>query len=257
MDRWDLVAAIVEAEELLDEEPENVEALQVVGDAEIELGHGREARLAFERLLEREPDRIEYLCGLAVAHFLGADFEPCLETARKALVLDPRSGEAHAFAGLCLERLGQDTQAAHHLKKAARLAPEHFPLAIPEERVPWARVLKRALERLPLRIQDFYHAVPVVYQRFPDVAALHSVDPPLNPLVLALYEGEPPDEDVEEPPLPRSVRVFKGNAARFAHDLDRLVKDLALALESEACDWLNLPMEDEGQETDPEVDALF
>jgi hypothetical protein len=63
--------------------------------------------------------------------------------------------------------------------------------------------------------------------------------------VLALYEGTPSEEQRKSEILPRSVRVFQGNARRFAVDLDRVEEDLAHALSSEASDWLGLPTPEE------------
>jgi len=242
----DLWTAVLEAEEILDEKPDDVEALELLGDAELDLGHGREAALVFTRLHESDERNPSYLSGLAIARFLQVDFEGALEAARAALERSPDDAEAHAYAGLSLERLGRREEAAAALATATRLDPEGFPPPPSIRRVPWVRILRSALDRLPEEVRDFYRRVPVVWHHFPDPAVLTSVEPPISPFALALYEGTPPAGD--EPRVdPRSVRAFRGNLLRFARDLPRLERDLSLALASEAADWLGLdlpPLED-------------
>jgi tetratricopeptide (TPR) repeat protein len=249
----DLLTALLEAEDLLEEDPGNVEALEVLGDTELELGHGREAALVFAKLHGIDARRADYLSGLAVARFLDTDFDGSLGAAKMAIELQDENAEAAAYAGLSLERLGRKAEAAPFLRRATELDSEGFPTPVPISKIPWKRVLREAIARLPQPIQDFYRRIPIVWHHLPDVAVLRSVDPPISPMALVLYEGTPPepDEATGERPevLPRSIRIFQGNACRFAHEIDQLVLDLSLALHSEAADWLGLPFEsEEGEE---------
>ena len=259
----DLLTALVEAEELLDEDPDNIAALEILGDTELDLGHGREAELVFTRLISLKPGMALYHGGLAVSRFLSVDFEGSLEAGREALKLQPDLVEAIAYVGLSLERLGQDQEARAHLDRAAELDPASYPLPVAPERVPWGPLFRAALKKMPPSLSFFFDKVPVVWHQFPDAAVLRSVDPPVSPLVLTLYEGSPPDDplpgremltdDLDEdtaplytsgdahPILPRSLRIYRGNVCRFAHDLQRLVDDLAQAMVSEASDWLGIP----------------
>ncbi len=232
---------MLEAEEILDEHPGDVEALEFLGDAELDLGHGREAVLVFTQLHETDERNPAYLSGLAIARFLSVDFEGALAAARAALERSPDHAEAHAYVGISLERLGRYEEAAVHLGEAARLDPDGFPPPLPLEKVPWSRLLRGALDRLPDEARDFYRRVPVVWHHYPDTAVLLGADPPISPFSLALYEGTPPSEG--EPKVdPRSVRAYRGNLLRFARDLARLEEDFSLALASEAADWLGIDL---------------
>lgn len=242
----DLATALLEAEELLDSDPDNVEALELLGDTELELGHGREAGLVFDQLLELSPGEPLYLAGLAIARFLHTDFEGAAESAQAAIAQNEELAEAHAYRGLSLDRLGRFDEASQHLARAAELDPEGWPDPPRIEDLPWPALVREALARLPEALHTFYARVPIVFQLYPDISVLRSVDPPISPLVLALYEGTPAGQDTEEEILPRTVRLFLANARRFATDLDRLTNDLAHALASEASDWLGLdPPDDE------------
>jgi tetratricopeptide (TPR) repeat protein len=234
----DLITALLEAEELLEDDPDNIDALEVLGDTELELGHGREAELVFSHLLDLQPDEPVYLTGLAIARFLHTDFQGSVDAGLEALEASPDLVEAHAYVGLSLERMGQLEASAEHLARAAELDPEGWAPAPSVDEVPWQGLLSMALEALPADLRAFYDKVPIVWQQLPDPSVLRAVDPPISPLVLALYEGTPPGPEADV--LPRSMRIFQGNARRFARDLERLTEDLAHALGAEAADWLGV-----------------
>ncbi len=238
----DLVTALLEAEELLEAEPDNVEALEVLGDTELELGHGREADLIFGHLLDLQPDEPMYLTGQAIARFLHTDFEGAVASALEALDKSPDLTEAHAYLGLAFERVGRLDDAERHLAKAAELDPEGWAPAPEIHEIPWQALLDTAMEGVPEELRPFYDNVPIVWMNLPDPWVLRAVDPPISPLVLALYEGTPTGPGTETGLFPRSMRIFRGNARRFARDMERLTEDLTHALTAEASDWLGLPL---------------
>lgn len=244
----DLVTALVEAEEILDEDPTETSALEVLGDIELDLGHGREATLVYERLLALHADTPEYLAGLAVARFLSADLEGAVEAGKRALVLKDSLAQAHAYVGLSLEHLGRLRDAAPHLAAAARMNPQLYPPPVHPGRVRWKQVLSRAMAKIPEDLRFFFRKVPIVWHHLPDPTLLRTTDPPVSPLVLALYEGTPPEEGDRTAILPRSMRIYKGNICRIAHDEDLLVEDLAAALVAEASDWTGIYPPSEGEE---------
>jgi tetratricopeptide (TPR) repeat protein len=238
----DLVTALLEAEELLEAEPDNIEALEVLGDTELELGHGREADLVFSHLLDLQPDEPMYLTGQAIARFLHTDFEGAVASGLEALEKAPELTEAHAYLGLAFERLGHLDLSETHLSKAAELDPQGWSPPPDIDDIPWQGLLSAAMARVPESLLGFYDKVPIVWMNLPDPWVLRAVDPPISPLVLALYEGTPTGPGNETGLLPRSMRIYQGNARRFARDMDRLTEDLTHALSAEAADWLGLPL---------------
>jgi len=244
----DLTTALLEAEELLDEDPHNITALEVLGDIELEMGHGREASLVYQALLRTDPDNASYLGGLTIARFLETDFEGALVSGQRAVELAPEMAEAHAYLALANERLGQHEAARRSMDCASKLDPETYRPPIPQEQVPWSALLTEALALLPSALRSFYERVPVVWHDLPDTGVLRATDPPITPLVLALYEGSPSDEGRGAGLLPRSMRIYQGNARRFAHDMQRLAADLGQALGFEAADWLGIPFPLEEEE---------
>lgn len=247
----DLVTALLEAEELLEDDPDNVEALEVLGDTELELGHGREADLVFSHLLDLQPGEPVYLTGQAIARFLHTDFEGAVDSGLEALSTVPDLTEAHAYVGLALERMGRLDEATEHLGRAAELDPEGWAPPPEVEEVPWHALLETAMEMVPPELRSFYEHVPIVWQNLPDPVVLRGVDPPISPLVLALYEGTPTGPGSETGLRPRSMRIYQGNARRFARDLRRLTEDLGHALGAEAADWLGVPVPEPPTEQEP------
>lgn len=240
----DLATALLEAEELLEDEPDNIEALEVLGDTELELGHGREAALVFGHLLDLQPDEPMYLTGLAIARFLHTDFAGAVEAGLAAIDRVPDLTEAHAYVGLSYERMGRFASSEEHLAKAAELDPEGWSPPPRVEDIDWEALLAAAMALVPDEMRGLYEKVPIIWMNLPDPAVLRAVDPPISPLVLALYEGTPTGPGSETGLLPRSMRVYRGNAVRFAGNMERLVEDLGHALTAEAADWLGLPFQD-------------
>lgn len=238
----DLVTALLEAEELLEGEPDNIAALEVLGDTELELGHGREADLVFSHLLDLQPDEPMYMTGQAIARFLHTDFEGAVESGLAALDKAPDLTEAHAYLGLAFERLGRLDTAETHLGRAAELDPEGWAPPPDIGDIPWQGLLAAAMEQVPESLRGFYDKVPIIWMNLPDPWVLRSVDPPISPLVLALYEGTPTGPGSETGLYPRSMRIYRGNARRFARDMARLTEDLTHALSAEAADWMGVPL---------------
>ena len=240
----DLVTAILEAEELLEEDPNNVGALEIVADSEIGLGHGREALLALTALEKIQPDSVRVYSGLAVARFLDLDFEGAIAATDTALELSPDLPEALAYRSLALERLGDWEGSRAAELRASELSPAAFPLPPEHDEVPWDQVLDEVIGELPELFQRFYGRVLLVWHHLPDIAILSSVEPPLSPMMLALYEGAPPPNGDPMEILPRSVRLFWGNARRLAGNRQYLIEELAEALMIEAADWMALRPEE-------------
>ena len=191
--------------------------------------------------LDLQPGEPMYLTGQAIARFLHTDFVGSVSSGLEAIEAAPELCEAHAYVGLSLERVGRLDEADTYLARAAELDPEGWAPPPTIDDIPWQGLLDMAMQKVPEPLRDFYARVPIVWQNLPDPWVLRAVDPPISPLVLALYEGTPTGPGSETGLLPRSMRIYRGNARRFARDMQRLTEDLAHALTAEASDWMGLP----------------
>jgi tetratricopeptide (TPR) repeat protein len=237
-------AAIVEAEELLDDAPENIQALILVGDASLEIGSPAVAREAFEAVLTHVPDHGGALSGLTIARFELGDLDGCVESAMEITRAQPLLPEPWYYMGLALERLGAAREAAGALTSAARLAPETYPLLTPLDEGDWGKVLTKAAGMLAPQLARWLSGATFQLRRFPDMDALHELDPLASPTTPAIFADEPPDEPDWDSPPP-TVWVFQANVERIAA-MDGISPPqlLAEALRMEALDWHNLESDD-------------
>jgi len=233
--------ALVEAEELLDEHPDHLDALFLVGDAALTQGDAPVAESAFSRYLALDPGAPGALAGLAAARFELADLAGCIAAAAEATARDPGIAEAWYFTGLALERLGRPVESREAHARATQLAPASYPPVGEVDAATWRAAVAAARALLPASLAAWLAEVPLHTDRFPSIAALTAVNPPLSPMVWCLYEGDPPDPtDGSRPDRPRCMRLYKGNLERVAAIEGDLPRRIAEALRHEALDWLNL-----------------
>lgn len=245
LDDGDPQTAIVEAEELLDVDPDNLDALFLVGDASLELGDALGARAAYERYLELCPDDPGALSGLAVASYDLTDLDTCQKAAQQAVALEPNLAEAWHQLGLVHELRGDTAAARQHLRRAAELDPETFPSPKPIPEASFTAALNRAVASLPKRLRAWYAQVPMELLPLPDLDELRRTAPPISPGLVALAQGAPPDDEGaawERPP--KALRFFQANLEREVACSGDLVATLRGALIREAAEWMGLSPED-------------
>lgn len=232
--------ALVEGEELLEDHPGQVDALQLVGDAALSMHDAPLARATFEQLLERQPDRPHALEGLAVALFECVEFRPALEQARAAIEREPGLARCWYYQGLLLERLADQEGANRCFDRAHALSPEAWPLPRNYSDHAWEEALAQGRRLLPGPIRGFYAKVPLRWERFPAEAELRAPFPPLSPLSYALFEGTPPLQGDPWTEGPKSVRLYRGNLRHGARKVEDLARRIAESLLQEAAAWLGV-----------------
>ncbi len=252
LERGEIDLALVEAEELLDEHPAHLDALFLVGDAALTQGDAPIAESAFSRYLELDPGAPGALAGLAAARFELADLAGCISAASEATARDPSLAEAWYFTGLALERLERPVEAREAHAHATQLAPATYPPVGEVDSATWRAAVAAARALLPASLSAWLAEIPLVTERFPSVAVLAAVRPPLSPMVWCLYEGEPPGhEGHKSGDRPRCMRLYKGNLERVAAIEGDLPRRIAEALRHESLDWLNLSEEELQLKGDP------
>jgi tetratricopeptide (TPR) repeat protein len=246
-DRCSWSDVILEAEELLDEDPDHREGLALLGEALLEIGDFELARQVLEHRVALESPReggdSSTLSGLALAAFQQVDLPAAGEAAREAIRLDGSDARAHHILGLVLEReVGRQGEALSALSAAAALDPVRYPLPVAIAPDEWDEIVGRAVTLLPLRLQSFYDGLSVQIKELPGLEELQQAVPPHPPTVTALFLGEPPDEGDAFHHPPEAVRLFARNLAR-AGSIEALLHDLAHALQEEALDWLGVELD--------------
>lgn len=249
LDQGDFNGAVLEAEELLDEEPDHVEGLFLLAEALLEVGDPENAARTYERHLElvADPDADEHAtawAGLAVARFDCVDLLGAVEAAREAIRRRADLAEAHYYLGLALERLpGRRGEAVGELVAAHHLNPSAYPVPARVTASQWPALLEVAIGQLPGQLQAFWHGVPAQWDELPPLDELKENDPPISPTVSGLYTGTPPERADPWDEKPTAIRFFVGNLVRLGNT-DAIVSEMARVLEHEALDWLGTTLEE-------------
>jgi tetratricopeptide (TPR) repeat protein len=236
--------AVVEAEELLDDDPRHVDALWLLAEAAMELRDFITAVQAYRSIISQGQPRPAVLASMASACFECAEFDDAEHHAKLAIAACPDLPEPHHILGLCAERHGSAAEAMCHFEMAHRLRPLAFPFPIELSTSDWQLVLSNAFAALPPELQAFWREVPVKLEHFPDPVDLTEPVPPISPRIAALYEGKPSNPPVPDA-RPKSLRIYRGNLAH-AESPDALMAQLLHALEQEALDWLP-PMDEDAE----------
>ena len=237
--------AVLEAEELLDDEADHIEALSLLGHAALGMGDAQVARLALEHGAALGADDVPLLLDLAVSRFETCDLLGASEAAREVIRKDPSNAEGHWYLGLSLERLqGGQSEAVAELAAARQLAPDRYPWPLELDVPAWEQAIRDAVAELPPEIEVFWSGIAIQLVEEPDLAELRAMDPPVSPAVSGLFVGTPPDDADPVANRPDAMRLFRRNLA-LCRSVDELVDHIADALESEALGWLGVASVDE------------
>ena len=104
--------------ELADERPDDVRILNILGSAHAQAGNLAEARRAFERALEVEPENIGAHLNLATFLSAQGDVDGAIEVLQRALVLQPDYALLHEREGLVWYGAGRFAEAEAALGRA-------------------------------------------------------------------------------------------------------------------------------------------
>ena len=236
----DLDRSLIEAEELLDEDPSHHRALELVAEAALGMGDVVMALEALNRIMELHTPGPRILHALSVARFQAVDYPGALASAEQATSLDPGQAASWHYQGLALERMAKTKQAQVRFKRAAALDPEHFEVQPPWDDIDWDKLLGAALDQLTQPMQVFFDGVPIRFLDYPAIEDLLENYPPLSPFTDALYRGQSPAEGDPWITRPDHVSLFRGNLSRPVRDEDEITKRIAEALTHEAMHWLGI-----------------
>lgn len=180
--------AVALAEELLDLDPENADALLLVADAAPRYGHGEVGVLAARSAaaLGADPG-----AALAAALYAAGQAAEALERAEACLLQGRDLARSHAVRALSLELLGRIPEADEALACAHALRPEAYPLpvAVPDDA--WDSHLLRAIAGLDLHEQAGIRHWEISFHAAPTPEALVRANPPLPPSSMSsLVQGD-------------------------------------------------------------------
>lgn len=211
------------AEELLDLDPDDVEALLMVADAAPRYGHAEVGMLAAAHARARggQVGAVE-----AAALLAACEVDRALASAEDALRRDPANARAYAIRGQALDLLGRPDEARSALTRAWELRPDAFPLPLPASDTTWDGLLPEVLSSLDPDVRDLARTVDIRFADLPELSQLRALAPPASPLVDALLHEQ-------EGSTRMCVTFYRRNLARGARSLDELAQRMREALASE------------------------
>ena len=191
---------------VLEAEPENADALHLLGIAMRQSGRPKEAIELIKRAIARNPRQPSYISNLGTALEAAGEKDAALAAYRRAIVLRPAFPEAYFKLGNLLQNTGKSALAAEALRRAVELKGDQAPwhlllgtaLAATAKHAEAAASLRRAAELDPT-LADAHHKLGVAllalgrkdeafaaYRRAVDVKADH--DPALFALSTMMLE---------------------------------------------------------------------
>ena len=256
----DFDRSIVEADELLYEDPDNPGALWILARSALAVGNAFTARAALDHLLDldesmRPVPTSHIQTELAFAHFLSADFEVARATASSALTMDRDLAAAWVCLGLAEERLGHADLSEEAFRRAEALQPNAAPKRLPSPSAEtWQRLLQTAVQHLSEDEGSLIRGLAVEWETWPQAEILRSATPPLSPFIDVLISGDgsEPANPVDQldaalqqlVPSPSTLTVFTANLLRGQPSTADLVDRLVASIRAELASWLGIPASD-------------
>ncbi len=247
----DLERALEVCEALLEANPEEPDALYLMGEVMLELEEFEAAEEIFRDALGLEPESGALYNGLGVALFELCRFDEARKALETALDLDPRLAESRMYLGFFHERRGEFDRAQEQFQHAVSLDSEHFQLPTEISLEQLQAAIEDVIDRLPDALRGYLSGVPWSVEDVPPTATLRSRVPPLSPLLSCLIPGTPRDPVQTPMPLehaPVEIVLFRRNLARSLQTAGELPTALLHALLFELEGYLELD--------DAEVEAL-
>lgn len=199
---------------LLEADPDDTNALYLMGETMLELEEYEAAEEIFRDALGLEPESGALYNGLGVALFELCRFNQARKALDTALELDPRIAESRMYLGFFHERRGEFDAALGEYELAMDLDPEHFHAPTPLSLEEIQGAIERVMDQLPPAIGSYLSGVPWRIEDVPATATLTARRPPLSPLLTCLFEGDARDPIETPAPLdhaPAEIVLFRQN----------------------------------------------
>jgi len=202
-----------------------------------------EAALRYYRQAnDMDPGRVDAQVAMGVALFHLCRFETAAHILELVSVEDPDVGEVWHYLAL-LERRRNNTELADlFFRRANEMEPERWLIPKFLEHAEVERLVEEMLAQFPKSILKILEGVSIVVEERPPDVLLHSSEPPLDPLLLGLFDGTPYPEQSTfgAPEKPNVILIFSENIALVAADEEKLREELAITLKHEVGHFLGL-----------------
>jgi tetratricopeptide (TPR) repeat protein len=127
-------AAEKQYQQILAEDPNNVDALSNLGLVYVRSGNLRSAESTLEKAVAIAPDNDFLLTTLGVVQYRQSKFDEAIVQLTKAIAINPKSATAHNYLGIAASQKGRQKEAEQEILQALASNPDdadaHFNLAV-------------------------------------------------------------------------------------------------------------------------------
>jgi Flp pilus assembly protein TadD len=127
-------AAEKQYQQILSENPNNVDALSNLGLVYVRSGNLRSAESTLEKAVSVAPDNDFLLTTLGIVQYRQSKFDEAIVQLTKAIAINPKSATAHNYLGIAASQKGRQEEAEKEILQALASNPDdadaHFNLAV-------------------------------------------------------------------------------------------------------------------------------
>lgn len=209
----------------------------------------RKAHRYYRQAYEMDFGRLDAAVAMAVSlYHLGA-FQAAQSHLEMVSVDETDVGEVWYYLALCADRQGKTDLAQIFFQRANEIEPNRWAKPHYQTEKELTIFVEQFLERLPEEHRADAALLKLVFQANPSEFQIHSFDPPLDPLSLALFEGPTRMEEkafgVEE--RTSQMVIFTNNVALVASDPEKFRSEMEEALLDEFARYLGFDFEEEDE----------
>jgi predicted Zn-dependent protease with MMP-like domain len=177
------------------------------------------------------------------------NFEEARRSLERGLALEPECAHSTYHMALVMEHTGALEEAERTFAKAARLAPEMYPLPTRIDDAEFEAAASQALSSLPEPIRRYTENCPVIVEDLPSEELVRQEF--VSPQVLGLFSGVPATEAGASPTLGTMQRtdtdrilLFKRNLEKIAMTRAELVEQIQITVKHEIGHFLGMDEEE-------------
>lgn len=233
-----------DALELAEEEDEYLDALLLQVEALLALGREEEARAALAELPPVALPESSFHLRAGRAFLDLGELDEAERHYRKAIELDPKSGDAYHGLGLVLEERGDARGMIEAFLKVRELdlAEKPVPWALSQEK--FEEIAEAALAELPPRARQLLENVPIVASDYPSVEVISEG---WDPRILGFFSGIPwPEKSNVAGAQPHldAVFLYKRNIERMSRNEEEVAREIRVTLLHETGHFFGLSDEE-------------
>jgi predicted Zn-dependent protease with MMP-like domain/Flp pilus assembly protein TadD len=220
--------------------------VMLIGDVHWGAGDYEDAYQAYHKVALNDPERIDARVALGVSLFHLCRFQAAQAQLEMCSLDDPGSAEAWYYLGLLALRRDQRDLAMRHFESAHELEEERFQIPTEISHEELVAIVERQISEYPPELRRHLENVPIILEQRPDEDLLFSEEPPMDPLILGLFDGMPITELGHEAVVTGVTRIvlFLENIWLVAQDRATLEEELWITLKHEIGHYLGLDEDD-------------